>query len=211
MSPNLAIESRFGVSFSPTTITASRFNSSGSTELTAVPASSDYQAHYRGVVHSLQGLPHHSDAINITSVFRDAIRPVTENLVEQLGHAPEYAALFLPSVFDARTESAAVEAIFTNVQYATRAGPSWIATCYGYGFLEGKNLGRPSHECTEDGPENFIIVFEYEKEYIYAWLLVVAFELGTYPVMEERFGKDCGEEYREVSHLRLRSSIVTAN
>ncbi|KAH7384460.1 hypothetical protein BKA66DRAFT_462239 [Pyrenochaeta sp. MPI-SDFR-AT-0127] len=191
-------ESRFGLSFSPTTVIASRFNSSGSIELTEFSASSEYQTYYRGAVHKLHVSDHDIDEANVKSIFHQTISPITESLNEQIGHVPEYAALFLPSIFDSRTRIAAADAIFLDAHYATKTGSSRQAACYGYGFLEGKNLGLPPYECTENGPENFIFVLEYEEEYMYAWLLDVAFELGTYYVKQEKVSKGCGEGYRKV-------------
>jgi hypothetical protein len=190
-------ESRFGVLFSPSTIIASRFNASGSIELTKFPASSAYQQYYREAVQN-SDLDHDIDEINAKSIFRNSIQPITETLSKQLGHAPEYASLFVPSIFDYRTRLAAREVIFQKPQYATRAAPSQIAACWPYSFLQGKNLGRPAHECNDDGPDNIIFLLEYEEEYIYAWLLLVEYELGGYPVTQEKICKECGEQHREV-------------
>jgi hypothetical protein len=43
-------------------------------------------------------------------------------------------------------------------------------------------------------------VFAYEKEYLYAWLLDVAFELGAYPVTETQLGSHYGVKYRCVTY-----------
>ncbi|KAF2029127.1 hypothetical protein EK21DRAFT_68303 [Setomelanomma holmii] len=195
---SLSLESRFAVSFSPTTIIASRFNTSVFIELSTFLAPSKYETYHRNIAHSYPAQSQDFDEVNVASIFQHAIRPVAESLTEQLGREPEYASLFLPPIFDGRTQLAASDAILRDAQYATRVGPSHNAVCFPYGFLEGKNLGRPLHECTEDGPENLTFVLEYQKDYFYAWLVVVAFELGTYPVMEQKICKDCGEGNREV-------------
>jgi hypothetical protein len=73
------------------------------------------------------------------------------------------------------------------------------AACWAYGFIEGKNLGRPLKECTERGPDSFVLVLVFEAEYMHAWLMDVAFELGTYSHDEEKFCRECGEKYRNAS------------
>jgi hypothetical protein len=194
------LESRFSLSFSPTTITASRFNSSGSIELITSPASSAYQKYYRDSAQKT-GVSHHDvHEADIKALFQHAIGPITETLSKQIGHVPEYASLFLPSIFDYRTQiSAAAAAIFQDPPYATKSGPSREVACYGYGFLECRNLGRPPHECIyENDLESLVLLLEYEAEYIYAWLLVVDFELEVYSAEQKRFCKDCGEESSKV-------------
>jgi hypothetical protein len=190
---------RFGITFSPTTITTSRLDASGSLELNKFPVSSSYQAYYREAVHNFNVSNYAFDEANVKSIFHDAMNTVTEKLSEQVGHAPEYAALFLPSIFDSNTQNVASDAILGIPEYATKTAPSRQAACYGYGFLEGRNLGRPQDECTGYGPESLVLLLEYEQEYIYAWLLEVTFELGTYYVNTEKICKGCGERHQEVS------------
>tara|TARA_R110002003_G_scaffold124_3_gene11221 strand:- start:59924 stop:60631 length:708 start_codon:yes stop_codon:yes gene_type:complete len=200
---------RFGITFSPTTITTSRLDASGSLELNKFPVSSSYQAHYHEAVHKFNVSNHGRafDEANVKSIFHDVMNTVTEKLSEQVGHAPEYAALFLPSIFDSNTQNAASDAIHGIPEYATKTAPSRQAACYGYGFLEGRNLGRPQDECTGYGPESLVLLLEYEQEYIYAWLLEVTFELGTYYVNTEKICKGCGEIHQEVSRSVVLSVI----
>jgi hypothetical protein len=65
-------------------------------------------------------------------------------------------------------------------------------------FLEGRNLGRPAEDCHEDGPPSFVLLLEYESEYMYVWLMDVTYELGVYSVEQEQFCGDCGERERGV-------------
>jgi hypothetical protein len=192
------LETHFGLSFSATTVTASRFNVTGSIELSVFPASTDYQTFYRDAVRKFQESGIDVDQADITSMFEHDIQPITKSLNNQLGYQPEYATVFLPAVFDSKTILAAKDAINSNATYGTHAAWSRKAACYGYGFLEGKNLGRPTSECNEDSPESLVLLFEYQKEYFYVWLMWVTFELGVHSVKKERFCRDCGEEYREV-------------
>jgi hypothetical protein len=199
-STTINLESRFGVSFGASTIIVSRFNSSGSMELTTFPVSSEYQAYYREALQNFDASGKYGDIdeLKVKSIFRNSISPITKTLREQLGYAPEFASLFVPSIFDVPTEIAAREVIFENVQYTTRAGVSRIAACWPYGFLECKNVGRPAHECNDDGPDNLVFVLEYEEEYMYLWLFFVEYELDVYQTRHAAFCKDCGEKHRKV-------------
>jgi len=197
MSPTLDTQPRFGIFFSPTTITASRFNSSGLLELTKFRASPKYQTYYHNAVDGSH--PADGDFNEAKSMFEHAIGPLTSILNKQLGEPPEYASLFLPSIFDEQTRGAAFEAIIGDPEYATKAALVQNAACWPYGFLEGKNLGRPPHECVADGPESSVLVLEDEEAYVHAWIVEVAFELGTYFVNQDKICKNCGEVLREVS------------
>jgi hypothetical protein len=198
-SMSTALESRYGLSFSSTTIVASRFNSTGAIELTTFPASPEYRALYIQVVHHYQVSSHDVDEGDMKSTFEASVGPIIEDLTKQTGHAPEIATLFLPSVFDWKDHIIVSDTIFPDVNYATRVAPARQAACYGYGFLEGRNLGRPIHECNENGPSSLVLFFEYENEYLYAWLVEVEFALGVYYAQQEKICKGCGEEHRKVS------------
>jgi hypothetical protein len=190
----------FGLTFSPTTIFASRFNALGSIEITRYPASSDYQKYYHDAVNNFESETEiDKPEADVKAMFHDAFAFVTESLSEQLGHDPEFSSLFIPSVFQYKVRNAAVDAIFLDADRSTKAGLARQAACYGFGFLDCKNLGRTLKECNEDSPESSIVVLEYEKEYLYAFFMEVGFDLGTYYVHLKKFCKDCGEEYRQVS------------
>lgn len=81
-----------------------------------------------------------------------------------------------------------------------RPGYSREASYTGYGFLDGKNVSRAPEESIDGGPLNMVLAFGFEKDYLYAWLMLVEFELGSYPVMLNRLCKDCGERLQQVSH-----------
>lgn len=57
------------------------------------------------------------------------------------------------------------------------------------------------HECTDNGPNNLVLLFEYESEYLHAWLVEVEFELGVYYPQQEKICKECGDGHREVRLL----------
>jgi hypothetical protein len=193
------LSSRFGLTFSPSTITASRFNSSGSVELTKFPTSPEYQSYYRDAVQQYQMSHNAITKFDPISIFHDSIKPVNKALRKQLGRAPDYAVIFLPSIFDYKAIIAADEAILQTPTYATKVGLFREAALWWYGFLDCKNLGRAPHECNDDGPRNSILLFEYEEDYLYIWVLAVDFELGLYDVSDDHICKDCGENYRKVS------------
>jgi hypothetical protein len=92
-------EPRFGIYFSATTITASRFNSSDSLELMKFPASAEYQTYYRDAVQNFGVANHGTNNADFDSIITNTMRPLTEALENQTGHVPEFSALILPSVF----------------------------------------------------------------------------------------------------------------
>jgi hypothetical protein len=77
-------------------------------------------------------------------------------------------------VFHYKIVKAVMNAIFQNSECTIKAGPAREAACHGFGFVGGRNLRRAPQECHEDGPENSILVLQYEKEYLYAFFLEVA-------------------------------------
>lgn len=198
------LESPYGLAFSPSTVIASRFNSSGNIELMKYSLGDEYQTYFQHAVQQYGSpMDRNRDMSSAVSIFQKAIGPVTKSLSEQLGQMPEYAALFIPSIFDWKVRNAAVSAVFgDHLDRAIRPGWAREATCPGYRFLEGENLGRRLEECVDEGPENMILVLEYENDYLYAWLMEVEFELQTYPVHLQEICKECGERFRDVSQLK---------
>ncbi|KAF2123917.1 hypothetical protein P153DRAFT_303421 [Dothidotthia symphoricarpi CBS 119687] len=205
------LESPFGLTFSPTTIFASRLNASGSIEITRYPVSPEYQVYYEDAVytHGLQGDKTH-DAKSVASMFDHIISLVTKSLSSQLGHKPEYSTLFLPSVFDRDTLYAATEAVFPDdsLERPLKIGLTREAACYGYGFFEGKHLGLPLEESNDDGPESLIVVLEYEDAYLYAWFVQVAFDFGTFYVSQQEICKDCGERFRDFLDVFINKALL---
>lgn len=200
-------ESPFGLTFTPTTIIASRFNVSGGLAKTKAPLGLDYQKLYQNAVRLFNAdtkEPYEDyDTSNISaaeSIFHEAMTPITELLIKQLGHAPEYAALSWPPIFSYPLRDAAEHAAFGEWGQRPTATPySQEAACYSYGFLGCKNLGREPEECVEGGPLNLVLVLECEKEYLYAWLKEVDFELEVHWTVYKDFCRDCGERFSEVS------------
>jgi hypothetical protein len=196
------LESPYGLTFTPTTVIASRFNASGSVELTKAPLGSTYREFYQHAVRNFEMSIDNDPPIDkseIASLFRTAVVPLTEHLRNKLGHTPEFAALFFPSVFNFSTRTAAVEGVLgEHFDRPMKDGPAWQATCDGYGFLQGKNLGRDPQECNDEGPPNFVIVLEYEEDFLYTWLLDVAFGLGVFYPEQQQYCKECGAKTWEV-------------
>jgi hypothetical protein len=198
------LASYFGLTFSPTTIIASRINSSGSVELTKFPTSDEYKSYYKDAVQKLASPVDDIEQpqAQVQTMFRQAFTSVTESLKTQLGHEPHVASLFLSSAFASEVAWTVVEAVFTDPQHLYKRGLSQQATCNGYLFLECRNLGRVPADCTDGDPENLVLVLEYEREYLYLSLQQVLFELGTYYVHRERLCIECGEDNRQVSGTR---------
>jgi hypothetical protein len=191
--------SPFGVSFSPSTIFTSRYTASGSVEITRHPASPEYRKYYYDTVDKF-GQTQEIEELqnNARFIFQYDIALVTENLRKQFGYEPEFSTVFLPSIFSDNVIAAAAGTLFPKTERITKAGPTQQAACLGFGFLDGKNLGRPIEDCNSDGPESFVLLLEYENEYLYASFMSVVFELGTYYVRHKQLCKDCGEGSHQV-------------
>ncbi|KAF3042790.1 hypothetical protein E8E11_004556 [Didymella keratinophila] len=59
------------------------------------------------------------------------------------------------------------------------------------------SCGRDPEESNDEGPQNFVIVLEYEDEFLYTWLLVVAFGLGVFSTQQQEYCKECSAKTRE--------------
>jgi hypothetical protein len=192
----------FGVTFSPTTIFTSRYTAMGSVEIMRHPASPEYRKYYYDTVDKFGQVQEIEELQNKARlIFQYDIAFVTKSLRKQLGHEPEFSTVFLPSVFDGNVIAAAAGILFPKTERITKAGPTQQAACLGFRFLEGMNLGRPIEDCNSDGPESFVLLLEYENEYLYASFMSVAFELGTYYVRHKQLCKDCGEGAHQVCVL----------
>jgi hypothetical protein len=205
-------ESPFGLTFSPSAVFASRFNSSGSIEITKFPLSSDseYHTYYSNAIRVIgkksdsmvDAITYYKSTTHLdaTSMFKSIIGPVTDTLKQTLGHVPKYSTFFLPSVFEDRLRNAAADAFSLDAsRQPAMHGQSQLAACHAFDFLGGRYLGRASTELNDEGPENLLLLLEYEKDYLYVWLKEVAFHLGTYPVDSQKICKECGERFREAS------------
>jgi hypothetical protein len=117
-------------------------------------------------------------------LFSNAIAPVTQRLQKQVGRKPTCASLFLPSIFHDEIISAAASAILPTYEDDINKmhGPHSRAALYGFHFLEGDYIGRTSEEREDHYAESLVLLLEYEKDYMYIWLMVVDPELGVnYP------------------------------
>lgn len=196
------IESPYGLTFTPTAIIASRFNSSGLIETLKHTVPTEYITFYEDVVAQYgSDVDYSRDMSDAAALFRKVIDPITQSLTKQIGKVPEYRSLFMPSVFQYMNWNAAGDIAFLkgSLEQPTKVGPSQMATCYAYKFLECRHLDRTTKECNDDGPPNLIFVLEYENDYLYAWLKEVAFEIGTFPVSHQKICKECGARFRNVS------------
>jgi hypothetical protein len=198
--------SPFGVTFSPSAIFTSRYNASGRVHTTKHPTSPEYITYFNDAL-DIYGQPdktdplthYHSRAYNATwSVFEASIDPVTATLTKELGHKPEYRAVFIPSIFHRDVIGAAGEAVFRVHDQPNMIGHNPLAATAAYKFLECAHLGRAPEECNDEGPVNYVLVLEYEKEYLGAMLKEVEFYLGTFPPKGDVVCMECGERYREV-------------
>jgi hypothetical protein len=214
-STEIAILNYFGLTFTPTSIIASRINANEVIEIIRYPTSTHYLSFYRNTIRNIR---QHQDLYDnpafretkeyntTVSLFRSAIAPVTHNLHNRLGLKPTYASLFLPSIFHSNVISAASTAILPAWEEGieTMHGPHRRAALYDYHFLEGKHIGPAPEECDDYCPESLVLLLEYEKEYLYVWLIVVDPELNVYYTQAKEVCVECGEGLRKVSLERAR-------
>lgn len=207
------LDPRYGLTFSPTTISASRYNASALLEITAFPVGRAYRQHYDNALRSLYASPvdsnlEHREAYaktdqDVIMMIREEVAKVTDGLIERRGHEPEYAAVFLPSIFDFQFLIAAREAVIPNgggLDGVIDSGTSLRVACEAFGFLEGNQIGRtPEERNDEDGPQTMILALEYEHDYLHAELREIIWESERFPIVSKRTCLDCGERYREVS------------
>lgn len=209
-STEVATLNHYGITFTPTNIIASRLGIDGSVELIKHPASHEDRSFFQDTIRNIDRSRDRDDytAVNepietnaTIDMFRNAIAPVNNRLQSQLGLKPTYASLFLPSIFHNSVISAAATAILPAYEenINTRHGPHRLAALYGFHFLEGKNIGRAPDECDDYCPEIIVLLLEYERDYVYAWLMIVDVELGVYYPQAKKLRVECGERYREVS------------
>jgi hypothetical protein len=215
-STNDTLESWFALTFTPTSILASRINASGSIEVTKHAASLEYQAYYYSTIRLHDTCLRHSpeDRTIITSIFRRTIAPVTESLGKQLGHAPDYAAIFLSVVFDSDSVYAAGLVLRpdddSRVTYAINHAHSRRIAADAFGFLEGNYVGSVPdigdtlserfEKCEDAYP--LILVLEYEKQYLSAGVHTLDWEqLILFMDSDPVICFACGEQAREVSPI----------
>lgn len=211
------LESWFSLTFTSTIIHASRFNASGSIEITRHPASLEYQAYLHNTLRTYQpgatarlGIADR-DRDHATSIFRQAIVPVTEILGRKLGYTPEYAAIFLPAVFSLGQVDAAGEAVFpyedNRIAYAITHTQSRRIALNALGLLEGKHVGpMPANLNDRDynlEPDPLVLVLEYEKGFLAAGVHEVDWDEhgGLFMDWEPGVWPSFGEQAREVSTL----------
>jgi hypothetical protein len=135
--------------------------------------------------------------------FTDAIASLTATLTEKLGHAPNYRAVFLPSVF----QPYGYREIFQNIPGFTRRMPfvrrADTALCSCWGFFDGTSI--PLHVGSEGpGEVNMVYVLEYEQGYLFAALDEACPEMPFFSE-HEKLSRECGEQSRHVSNIDLHS------
>lgn len=201
-------EPRFGLTFTPTTVIASRYISKDIVDITRFPTTAEYRAYFRNEVHaaaSAQDDP--NNEVDFKSILTDTLRPIIHNLAHQLGHAPEFSAISLPSIFQQRSRQNVTYTIFDDAHYMWKTSLNSNVVCWPYGFLQCRNLEREYYECHEEGPESYVLVLEYEKEYLHASLVDVDFEVGVYSSNRERVCGECGEGNRDVRCFQIDMTI----
>lgn len=156
------VASPFGLTFSRTTINASRTNASGAIKIKTYPVTTEYTAYYHNAVSRLpssMSWDKESQAA-VASMLLYAVTPITEHLTKYLGHEPEYVNLYLPSLFASGEAGVLAKILLFDKVHAFHYGSSEHAILYPYKFLDCQSLGRGPNECKNDDTESDILVME---------------------------------------------------
>lgn len=202
------LEGPYGLLFSPSSISASRINSSGFLEITKHPAGREYLDYYNDFVHNIKlsnsdprGLQQLLDPEQAAEIFRKDIKKVTNTLLSSSGHAPEYATVFIPSIFNSDVHQAALQALVADGENANdlfNFGPFHKACSHAFDFLDGKQIGRTVEERNDDSILTIILVLEYEKEYLHIGTTEIVWERESFAHDRAEICLECGEQYRKV-------------
>lgn len=203
----------FALAFSSTTISVSRIDQTGYTKSIKFSASYAYRHLYQDALRHLETstltcicpkedkllLALHN--IKISSVLQDEIDKVNASLTAQLQHVPGYAAVYLPPIFDSDAARVAHDMVFpedSDPYPASNYGSTMRVACYGFDFLQCKQLGRSPEDCNDDGPETLILVLVYEEDYLHVGLADIYWEYDLITAGSQETCIECGERWREV-------------
>lgn len=208
LSAQNTLETPYTLSFGRNSVYASRFNSSGSIEVTKYSLPQSYEKLYLQALQDYNGFYHEvPEPAGASEVFRDAIHSVTRHLPPE----SKYFGAYIPSMIPLVTIETGSNPLFPEDELPSGGGYSWRAAEYAYEFLQCKNLDRNPEECDEEGPMSMFIYLEYEKDSLYAWLMFVDWDLGGYNALHKQLCRECGEEGRGVhddSHYIIWWSVL---
>jgi hypothetical protein len=198
------------LTFSSTTISATRYNDSGSLETFKFSTGREYQHYYSNVLRNLiSRTSYPKDHIayyrwtareNEVAIFHHEAATINTTL-SQLGHSLYYAAVMLPPFFDGDTQLVAEQAFLpVSSGYGILKSASFRRIASGgFGFFECKHIGRQPEECNgDDGPETMIFQLQYEKDYLHIALQSIAWEWEGFYTHDEETCFECGEQFQKV-------------
>jgi hypothetical protein len=217
------LETSYALTFSRSTISASRFNASGDIETTTFKASLEYQQYYYKTLQSPKTLvpawmrPKQDDQTtprqkNI-EILRDNVEFVTTGLTEIWGLYPDYAAVFLPPIFDSDVQRSVRDLAISREDIAIiNYGSSMKVACRGFDFFSGKHVRRTLEERDDhEGPETVFLVLDYQRDYLHCGLLGIWWESEFFYTEVEDTCLECGEKFREVRRDSANLSKAIAN
>jgi hypothetical protein len=205
-------ESPYGLAFSPTTISASRYNTSSSIEISRFPVGLEYQRYYEDTLRKMrESIPESysrsTKRENVVTMLRNEVNAVTTRLSGESPHTPGYGSVFLPSIFDMEVQRAAHEATFQDGdKYGLfNYGPSLRTICHGFNLPKCSLVEQiPYGVCNEtDYPETVIFTLEYQKDCLHVGFFLTVWEHDLFASMAEETCLICGERYIQVKHIDL--------
>jgi hypothetical protein len=209
------VQDPIAVTFTPTTVIASWFNDSNNFQHLTRPANSEFKSYYKSTVENYKNGMFQDDrpytpledgsTDDLKAMFALDLIPLTAYLTERLGHEPRYLYLVLPSVFNRAVGKVGTQSLNDiNGSYADN-GLANTAMDSPWGFFEGSKLGRALNrwcDCCKPEEEyrpNMVLVLEYEKDYLFAFLHEIDPDIGV-PVHDHvEFSRELGERDSKVS------------
>jgi hypothetical protein len=203
-------ESPYGLAFSPTTISASRYNTSGGIEISRFPVGLEYQRYYEDTLRNMrksnsESYSRSTKHENVVTMLRNEANTVTTRLSGESPRTPEYGSV--PSI-DFRHGSAK-GGPRSNVsgwrQVRAVHGPSLRMICHGFNLPTCSLVKQiPYGVCNEtDYPETVIFTLEYQKDYLHVGLFLTVYEHDLFASMAEETCLICGGRYIQVKYIDL--------
>jgi hypothetical protein len=206
----------FALTLNPTSIIASRVNSSGRVELRTYQVTSEYLSYFDDTISQFDPQNRFNESWECSkaaiSTFRTAIAGITKDLTGSLGYRPKYSTLVFPAIFSRSSWCAAYRAIRTSPDdddrpfdqlkiddrpFSERHGGA--AACEAYDlFHRCDRLGRAPEDCNDDGPVNLIIGVEYEQSYMHVRLFEMVYDHHGYANVAEKMCLECGLRFNKV-------------
>ncbi|KAF2020101.1 hypothetical protein BU24DRAFT_477241 [Aaosphaeria arxii CBS 175.79] len=196
----------YAITLGPSRIFASRATQNGEVEVFPFNPGHGYTTYLDGVIQHYAREPSKQSPRNehaALPIIRDAINNISKELSATLGYEPVYRALLLPTLFDDSSSGAAIDVLFPNGTALAPGGPNHVtdvagAAGYAYHLDQCENLGLSPSECTKINLlPKFLLVVEYEHDYLHLHLASVDVRHQLFPIIRSQHFETFGEGSRD--------------